>query len=335
MEILEEKRREPMADDFPQPRFISTNGIRMAVYEQGSGFPVVLCHGFPELAYSWRKQLPALAEAGFRAIAPDQRGYGRTDKPGAVEEYDIRRLTDDLAGLLDVLGLDRAVFCGHDWGGHVVWEMAAFHPDRVAGIIALNTPHRYFQRMGQDPISWMLENYSSRYYRMAFLQEGIEAGLTAEILPLFLSGLYRARPITMEQYLAAPPAVRNLEFEFIMESSLSPEPAGQPLMSEEELQVYIDAFVAGGLTGPLNWYRNIIRNAKILRDVDSRVSVPCLMISAEDDIFLPPALTEGMEEYLPDLEKCLIPECGHWTQAEKPEEVNRLIIDWLARKFSR
>lgn len=324
-----------MADQFPEPRFISTNGIRMAVYEQGTGIPVILCHGFPELAFSWRWQLPALAAAGYRAIAPDQRGYGRTDKPGAIEDYEIRHLVDDLAGLLDALDLDQAVFCGHDWGGHVVWEMPAFHPDRVAGVIALNTPHRYFQRMGSDPIGWMLENYSSRYYRMAFLEEGIEAGLTPEILPAFLGGLYRARPITMEQYLAAPPSVRNLEFEFIMESSLSPEPAGEPLMSAEELQVYIDNFAAGGLTGPINWYRNIVRNAVILQDGDSRISVPCLMISAEDDIFLPPVLTAGMEDYCADLEKNIIPACGHWTQAEKSEEVNRLIIEWLSKKFPR
>ena len=204
----------------------------MAVYQQGSGFPVVFAHGFPELAYSWRNQLPALERAGFRAIAPDQRGYGRTDKPAAVEDYDIRHLTDDLAGLLDALGLDKAVFCGHDWGGHVVWEMPVFHPDRVAGVIGINTPHRYFQNMGDDPIAWMLQNYSAGYYRIAFLQEGIEAGLSADILPRFLAGLYRARPITMSQYLSAPPKVRNLEFEFIMETSLSPEPAGKPFMTD-------------------------------------------------------------------------------------------------------
>ncbi len=322
-----------MSQDFPQPRFITTNGIRMAFYEQGTGFPVVLCHGFPELAYSWRRQLPALAEAGFRAIAPDQRGYGLTDKPGPVEEYDIRKLADDLAGLLDALGIDGAVFCGHDWGGHVVWEMPAFHPDRVAGVIGVNTPHRYFQRMGPDPIAWMLENYSSRYYRMAFLEEGIEAGLTPDLLPRFLGGLYRGRPITMEEYLAAPPAVRNLEFEFIMEAAMSPEPAGRPLMTDEELRVYVEAFSRGGLTGPFNWYRNIVRNAKILEEVDSRITVPCLMISSEDDIFLPPSLAEGMEHYLPDLEKQIIAECGHWTQAENPEELNRLMLDWLMRKI--
>jgi pimeloyl-ACP methyl ester carboxylesterase len=305
----------------------------MAVYQQGSGFPVVLCHGFPELAYSWRHQLPALEAAGFRAIAPDQRGYGQTEKPLVVEEYDITNLTDDLAGMLDALRLPKAVFCGHDWGGHVVWEMALLHPDRVAGVIGINTPHRYFRRMGADPVAWVRENYSPGNYRLAFLQKGIEDALTPELLPHFFNGLFRGRPITMANYLAAPPKVRNLEFEFIMEIALNPEPAGLSFLTREELQVYVDAFSAGGLTGPINWYRNLVRNNEILAGSSDRISVPCLMISAEDDIFLPPDLADGMEEYVPDLERHVIRECGHWTQAEKPDMVNDLIIDWLKRRF--
>ncbi|MBP1752043.1 MAG: hypothetical protein H6Q57_879 [Geobacteraceae bacterium] len=322
-----------MSGNFPEPRFIQTNGIRMAVYEQGSGAPVVLCHGFPELAFSWRFQLPALADAGFRAIAPDQRGYGRTDKPEAVEDYDIKHLTDDLVGLLDALGLGKAVFCGHDWGGHVVWEMPILHPDRVAGVIGINTPHRYFRRMGADPITWLLDNFSAGNYRLAFLQEGIENGLTTELLPDFFNGLFRARPITMAEYRAAPPKVRNLEFEFIMETALNPQPTGICFMTPEELKFYVDAFTAGGLTAPINWYRNLVVNNRILAGTSDRITVPCLMISAEDDIFLPPTLVDGMEGYVPDLEKHLIRECGHWTQAEKPEEVNLLITDWLIRRF--
>jgi pimeloyl-ACP methyl ester carboxylesterase len=322
-----------MSLSFPDASFIQTNGIRMAIYEQGCGFPVVLCHGFPELAFSWRFQLPALASAGFRAIAPDQRGYGRTDKPGAAEQYDIRNLADDLVGLLDALGIERAVFCGHDWGGHVVWEMPILHPDRVAGVIGINTPHRYFRRMGTDPITWLLNNFSARNYRLAFLQEGIENGLTAELLPAFFNGLFRARPITMAEYLAAPPKVRNLEFEFIMETALSQQPAGTSFMTPEELKYYVDSFSAGGLTGPINWYRNLVRNNQLLAGSSDRITVPCLMISAEDDIFLPPNLVEGMEEYVPDLEKHLIRECGHWTQAEKPDEVNSLLAHWMKRRF--
>ena len=128
------------APGMPAPRFVQTNGIRMAVYEQGSGVPVVLCHGFPELAFSWRFQLPALADAGFRAVAPDQRGYGLTDRPADVQEYSLRHLCDDMAGMLDALEIDKAVFVGHDWGGGVVWMMARLHPDRCLGIVGVNTP---------------------------------------------------------------------------------------------------------------------------------------------------------------------------------------------------
>ncbi len=322
-----------MYEPFPEPHFIQTNQISMAVYERGQGFPVVLCHGFPELAFSWRHQLPAIAAAGFRAIAPDLRGYGLTDKPVAVEAYDIRQLTDDLAGLLDALDLEKAIFCGHDWGGHVAWEMPILHPDRVAGVIGLNTPHRYFRRMGDDPIGWLINHFSADNYRLAFLREGIEKDLTAELLPRFFDGLFRGRPLTMSEYLNAPAKIRHLEFDFIMETALAPQPAGKQLLTEAELKVYVDAFSAGGLTGPINWYRNLVRNTQLLAGTSPQIAVPCCMISAEDDIFLPPETTQGMEAYIPDLEKRLIPQCGHWAQTEKPEEVNALLCDWLRRRF--
>src|SRR6516162_7371770 len=130
----------------PTPKMIRTNGIDMAVYEAGpkDGLPVVLCHGFPELAYSWRHQVPALVAAGFRVLVPDQRGYGDSDRPADVAAYDIHHLTGDLVGLLDALGIERAVFVGHDWGGLVVWMMPLLHAARTAGVVGVNTP--YFPR---------------------------------------------------------------------------------------------------------------------------------------------------------------------------------------------
>ncbi|HEY6578938.1 MAG TPA: alpha/beta hydrolase, partial [Rhizomicrobium sp.] len=120
---------------------LRTNGVDLAVYEAGpkTGFPVVLCHGFPELAFSWRHQLAALGAAGYHAIALDQRGYGGSSRPDEIEAYDMPHLTDDLASLLDALGMEKAVFCGHDWGGSVVWAMPLYHPERVAGVIGVNT----------------------------------------------------------------------------------------------------------------------------------------------------------------------------------------------------
>jgi pimeloyl-ACP methyl ester carboxylesterase len=124
----------------PPRRMVRTNGIRLAVHEAGAGAAVVLLHGFPGLAYTWRHQIPALVAAGYRVIAPDLRGYGRSDAPAAVEAYDIRQLTGDLSGLLDALGVKKAVFMGHDWGGLLAWQMALLHADRVAGVIGVNTP---------------------------------------------------------------------------------------------------------------------------------------------------------------------------------------------------
>lgn len=120
--------------------FVDTNGIRMHYVEQGDGFPVLLLHGFPELWYSWRHQIPALAKAGFRVIVPDLRGYGESDKPYEVEAYDIQHLVADLVGLLDALGIDKTVIAGHDWGGIIIWQFALMHPERVERVIALNTP---------------------------------------------------------------------------------------------------------------------------------------------------------------------------------------------------
>ncbi|MFI5314523.1 MAG: alpha/beta fold hydrolase [Myxococcota bacterium] len=159
-----------MSRSFPEPRFVRANGVRLAVYEQGAGVPVVFSHGFPELAYSWRHQLPALAAAGFRAIALDQRGYGASDRPAAVEAYDIAQLTGDLAGLLDALGLERAVFCGHDWGGMVIWSMGQLHPSRVLGLIGVNTP--FMARPPLPPIQLLCAAVGPEHYIVHFQKPG-------------------------------------------------------------------------------------------------------------------------------------------------------------------
>jgi len=139
--------------EMPPLQFAQTNGIRMGYYDVGPATdkpPVVLCHGWPEIAFSWRHQIKALSEAGIRVIAPDQRGYGATDRPEPVEAYDMEHLTGDLVGLLDHLKIDKAIFVGHDWGGFVVWQMPLRHPSRVAGVVGVNTPH--WGRAPADPV---------------------------------------------------------------------------------------------------------------------------------------------------------------------------------------
>ena len=155
--------------EMPPLQFAETNGIRMGFYEAGPKAdrpPVVLCHGWPEIAFSWRHQIKALAEAGIRVIAPDQRGYGATDRPEPVDAYDLAHLTGDLVGLLDHLKIDKAIFVGHDWGGFVVWQMALRHRDRVAGVVGVNTPH--YDRAPSDPIELMRKRFGDQMYIVQF-----------------------------------------------------------------------------------------------------------------------------------------------------------------------
>lgn len=318
------------APRLPDPHFVQSNGIRMAVYEQGSGFPIVFCHGFPELAYSWRYQLPALAAAGFRAIAPDQRGYGLTDAPEGAENYSMRHLTGDLAGMLDALGIEKAVFCGHDWGGMVVWQMALMHPERVAGVIGVNTPH--MPRAPMDPIALMKMAYGDDMYIVYFQTPGVaDAALaadTAKTMRFFM----RKGGMTLEEFDRQPPEAKNLALVAALQSDEALWP-GELVMSQAELDVFVETFKRTGFTGGINWYRNFTRNWQESEGRSDKISVPCLMIMAENDVVLRPAMADGMEALVPDLEKHLVRKCGHWTQQEHPDETNRVIADWMSRRF--
>jgi pimeloyl-ACP methyl ester carboxylesterase len=317
---------------FPEPRMVKTNGIDMAVYEAGpkDGFPVVLCHGFPELAYSWRYQLPALAAAGYRVIAPDQRGYGRTSRPADVQSYDMAHLTGDLAGLLDALELKKAVFCGHDWGGLVVWQLPIYQPDRVAGIIGVNTP--FLPRPPVDPIMAMRAVFGEDMYIVFFQKPGVADALLAKDVGKTFRFFMRKNGVTATEYAKLPQEQRNLALVHALQTDESTWP-GEPVMPPDELQVFIDTFQRTGFTGGINWYRNITRNWELSGTMEQKVRVPGLMIMAEDDVVLSPAMADGMEQFVPDLDRVLIKRCGHWTQQEHPDETNRAMIDWLKRRF--
>ncbi len=319
-----------MSINWRSPRYVETNGIRMAVYEQGAGVPVVMCHGFPELAYSWRHQLPAVADAGFHAIAPDQRGYGMTDRPEPVESYDIHHLTGDLVGLLDAMKIEKAVFAGHDWGGIVIWAIPLLHPHRVLGVIGVNTP--FMPRAPMDPIALMRAAYGEDMYIVFFQKPGIADGLLAKDVEKTLRFFYRRSDITIEEFDKRPPEEKNLALVKALQSDETLWP-GKVLLTPEELEYYAAAFARTGFTGGINWYRNFTRNWQTTEGVAQKVDVPCLMVMAENDVVLRPSMADGMEAFVPDLEKHLIEDCGHWTQAEKPEELSRVMTDWLKRRF--
>jgi pimeloyl-ACP methyl ester carboxylesterase len=311
-------------------RTIRTNGIAMALRDEGRGPAVVLCHGFPELAYSWRHQVPALAAAGFRAIAPDQRGYGGTDRPAEVAAYDIHHLTGDLVGLLDALGIERAVFAGHDWGGLIVWQMALLHPARTAGVIGINTP--YFPRAFAPPTAIFRQMFGENHYIVHFQQPGAaDAALARDPRKVFTQLGRRGVPIAdVEARIAKVGRMLNM-VELVHDS----EPLGAPLLGDDEIQIYAETFARTGFTGGINWYRNLDRNWETTPELaDARITMPSLMVTAEWDPVLRPEMAEPMRGLVDDLEIHMIPACGHWTQQEKPAELNAIMIDWLRRRFA-
>lgn len=309
-----------------EQRFVETNGVRLSVYEAGEGPAVVFSHGFPELAFSWRHQLPAVAAAGFRALAPDQRGYGASTRPEPVEEYDIFHLTDDLAGLLDDAGIDRAVFVGHDWGGFVVWQMALLHPDRVVGVVGVNTP--YFPRLPLMPTK-LFAMVDPNHYIVQFQERGAPDAALARDPAAFFGHLLRAGVSPDELARAKADAATDF-FEAVVGGPL----LGEELLGPEEMAVFVDTFRETGFTGGLNWYRNFDRNWEETPQLDgAKIEVPALMVTAEWDPVLTPAMATLMPAYVPDLETHLVDGCGHWTQQERPDELNRLLVDWLTRRF--
>ena len=282
-----------------QHRFAETNGIRMHYVEQGDGFPVLFLHGFPELWYSWRHQIPALAGAGFRAIAPDLRGYGDTDRPGGIEAYDIHHLVGDMTGLLDALDLPRAVIVGHDWGGVIVWQMALMNPERVERVISLNTPFQ--RRSRRRPTEAFEQLPDGRFNYILYFQEPGRA--ESDIEP---------------------------DIESWLDTTIRGIATVRDFITADTIRVFADAFRKGGITGPLNYYRNIDRNWETTAYLEGRqITMPALMICAENDPILLPQSAQRMPEYIPDLTTHLIKNCGHWTQQEQPDEVNRLILEFL------
>ena len=322
---------ETLAAQLPPVQYVDTNGIRMAYYEvPGEGVPLVFCHGFPELAFSWRHQLRAFAAAGRRAIAPDQRGYGLTDRPEAVEVYDMEHLCADLVGLLDAKGIDRAVFCGHDWGGFVVWQMALRHPMRVAGVIGLNTP--FIPRLSADPIALMRAAMGDDMY-IVWFQKPVEADQTFAADPERTIRFFMRLPgETLAEYQARPAEQRTLALGLML-AAYDPADDDRQLLSDNEVAAFAATFAETGFTGGINWYRNFTRNWQRSADIVDRVDCPALMITAENDVVLTPAMAEGMGKYVADLDRHLVRGSGHWTQQEKPEEVSRVILDWVEARF--
>jgi pimeloyl-ACP methyl ester carboxylesterase len=281
-------------------RMIETNGVTLAVQDLGEGDAVVLLHGFPELSYSWRHQVQPLADAGFRVIVPDQRGYGASSKPDGVDAYGLETLAADVVGVLDRLGIASATIVGHDWGSIVTYTTAILHPDRVDRVVSLNVPYQGHCE-GFPTTEFMAERLKDRFgYVLMFQEDGrAEEG-------------FARHP---EMWLQA----------FYMGGS-----RGRSFMTDEELAVYVDAFTDGGITGPVNWYRNIDANsARFATHKNAEIAQPTLLIAPDSDPVLPLSVTESMSRWVPRLDRTIIEDCGHWTQQERPDEVTDALIGWL------
>lgn len=297
----------------------------MAVYEFGNraGIPVVLCHGFPELAYTWRHQITALAGSGYHVIAMDQRGYGATGGPkgpGSVKLYDYETLTADLVGLLDTLDIESAIFIGHDFGSLLSWQMAMRYPNRVRAVASLNIP--FSPRPGRDPVGGMQNVYGDDFYIVQFQKHGeAEIVLDADVSKT-LRFYYRKRAGSdkpkPERYLYA---LKWLE---------EPEESwgGECFLTTEDLDYYAKAFAETGFEGAVNWYRNFTRNWELSGQLEQKIDMPALLVYAADEL-LPRGLDGDMARYIPNLETRLIEDCGHWTQEEQPEVLNTILLEWL------
>ena len=278
-----------------QHKEIITNGIRMHYVIQGSGPLVVLLHGFPEFWYSWRYQIPFLAEHGYTVVAPDLRGYNDTDKPRTG--YDVGTLTRDIADLITGLGQQKAIIVGHDWGGALAWVFAAAYPHMTERLIVMNAPHpqammREFRTLSQLRKSWYIF-----FFQLPWLPEYVLLRNNANEIGRMLQGAAFQKSVFSREVTA--------KF--------------QEAMSKP-----------GAMTAALNYYRQVFRRLPVSsNDPRNRITAPTLLIWGMHDIALGIGLTKGLERWVGDLEIRYIPDSGHWVQQEQPEQVNQFILEFL------
>lgn len=262
---------------------------------------MVLAHGFPDLAYTWRHQIPALSAAGFRVLAPDQRGYGGSSRPAEIASYDIHALTGDLIGLLDWAGAERATVIGHDWGAMVAWHTALLHPNRVAAVAGLSVPP--VPRPRTRPTERWREKFGEDFYMLRFQEPGAADAMLAADVAATMRGLLTGDP-------------------------------GSPLpdwLSEADLDLYVREFSRTGFTGGLNWYRNYDRNWASTPHLETaRITVPALFVGGSADPvsgFLRP--DRATEVATGPYRQVMLDGAGHWVHQERADEVNRILVDFL------
>ena len=324
--------------DFNKPRMIPTNGIQLAIYEEKPEadqhpYPLVLVHGMPELAYSWRHQLEPLAQAGYHVIAPDIRGVGKSDSPSNKEDYKLEHRLNDLVGMLDYLGYEKAIFIGHDFGGAIIWGMGLYHNDRVAGLVSMNAP---FLDMPINPVELYEILYGPRNYFAYFQTQECEQKFNED--PARTFRFYMRRDTGNGTNLSRnkrhdPESMAHVHWIHDDESSWP----GEIVESDADINFYAESYQHHGFGPALNWYRCLPYDFEYQRKTFPnglpKIQQPVLALGGALDIIAPPVFYENLDEYCCDWEKVVIPQCGHWSQQEQPEAVNKALIQWLNKRF--
>lgn len=307
-------------------RRVATNGIELNIAEAGEGPLVILVHGFPESWYSWRHQFAPIAAAGYHVVAPDMRGYGKSDKPHAVTDYRLVELVNDLVGLVDATGNEDAIIIGHDWGALIAWSCALNRPDKFRAVGALSVP--FMPRSPVQPMPMMREMFKGQFfYQLYFFEEGVaeaefEADLRTALKKFLVIG-------SGETDLAALPT-RGPDDD--MFTGL-PVPETLPAwLSEADLDFFTGEFEQSGMRGPINYYRNHDLNWEQSEGAPMYIDQPAMFVAGGNDgvIMMAEMALNAMPSFVLDLRiNELIPGIGHWTQQEAPEPVNKYILDFL------
>ena len=311
----------------PSSRTISANGIEIFLREQGEGPLVLLCHGWPELSYSWRHQIPAIAAAGFRVAAPDMRGFGKTSAPADIGAYSIFDTVGDMVALVEALGEKQAVIIGHDWGAPVAWHAALFRPDMFTAVAGLSVPPP-FRGRGR-PLDTLRESGITNFYWQYFQTPGVaEAEFERDV------GLVDANPARTRIFRSRGVAVRRGR-QGISSAIRAPTAPLPDWLSEADLAYFSEAYRQSGFRGGLNWYRNIDRNWELTAPWQgAQIHQPSLFIAGSKDSVITGLIgakrVADMERVLPDLRrKLIIDGAGHWIQQERADEVNAALIAFL------
>lgn len=315
-------------------QILHVNDIELSVHFAGpaDGKPVWLLHGFPECWYSWRHQMAALAEAGFRVCVPEMRGYGRSGAPEAVEAYDLITLCADIQAAMDALGHTEVAMVGHDWGAPVAWHLALLEPKRVRVVCGMSVP--FGGRPKRPAIDMMREHFQGRFHYILYFQEPgrAEQELEADIprtMRLVMHGLSKSGE---NNALFNDKPADSLWLEDRIDPGVPPAWCPPDAFAE-----YVKTFELSGFRGPLNWYRNFQRNWERTAGLQGRsIEQPALfLIGDRDPVGEMEAYTiRKMPSLVPKVEQHVLEDCGHWIQGEQPERVNPLLLDFLARHYN-